>query len=118
MSFEADFYAAIKGLVSNRVYPDIAPLGAVEPYITWQGVGGKSLRFLDNTPGDKRHTRLQVNVWAQTRTQANLIARQIEDALCASSLFQATPLGEPVSDYDSETKSYGAMQDFSIFSAR
>lgn len=118
MSFEADFYAAIKGFVSNRVYPDIAPLGAVEPYITWQGVGGKSLRFLDNTAADRRNTRLQVNVWAQTRTQANLIVHQIEDALCASSLFQATPLGEPVSDYDSETKSYGAMQDFSIHASR
>ena len=118
MSYEADLYAVLKGLVSNRVYPDIAPLAVVHPYITWQGVGGQSLRFIDNTAADKRNSRIQFDTWATTRTQANLIARQIEDALCATSLFTATPLGEAVSDYDSETKTYGAMQDFSVYSTR
>ena len=118
MSAEIELFAVLKSLVSNRVYPDIAPLGAVHPYITWQGVGGQSLRFIDNTAADKRHTRMQVNCWAVSRLQANLIARQAEDALCASTVFQATPLGEPVSNFDSETKTYSTMQDFSIFSTR
>ena len=118
MSMESDLNNLLKGLVSNRIYPDVAPLAVAHPYITWQGVGGQSLRFIDNTAADKRNSRIQFNTWATTRTQANLIARQIEDALCATSLFTATPLGEAVSDYDSDTKTYGAMQDFSIFSTR
>ena len=118
MSIEAEIYSVLKSLVSNRVYPDIAPLAVAHPYITWQGVGGQSLRFLDNTAADKRNTRMQINCWATSRLQANLIARQVEDALCASSLLQANPIGEPVSDYDSETKTYSAMQDFSIYSTR
>ena len=118
MSYEADLYALLKGLVGNRMIPDVAPIGTAHPYITWQAVGGQSLRFLDNTAGDKRNTRLQINTWAKTRPEATAIARQIEDALCATSLFTATPLGEAVSDYDSETKTYGAMQDFSVYSTR
>lgn len=118
MSMEGDLDLTLKDLVSDRVYPDLAPLGTAMPYITWQGAGGKSLRFLDNTPGDKRNTRVQINTWAATRTQANLLARQIEDALCATALFIASPDGEPVNDYDAETKSYGAMQDFLIDSTR
>ena len=118
MSMESSLYDLLKGLVGNRVYPDIAPVGAVEPYITWQGVGGQSIRFLDNTAGDRRNTRLQINVWATTRSGANSLIRQIEDVLCAATVFVATPLGEPVNDYDIETKTYGAMQDFSVFSTR
>lgn len=118
MSIEVQLFEALKSLVSNRVYPDIAPLGVTHPYITWQGVGGQTLRFIDNTAADKRNTRMQVNTWAVSRLQANLIARQVDDALCASTVFQATPLGEPVSDFDSETKTYSTMQDFSIYSTR
>jgi len=118
MSFEADLYTLLKGLVSNRVYPDIAPLAVVHPYITWQGVGGQTLRFIDNTAADHRNTRVQVNTWATTRAGASSLIRQIEDVLCATSVFVATPLGEPVNDYDVETKTYGAMQDFSVYSAR
>jgi hypothetical protein len=118
MSMESDLYTLLKDFVSNRVYPDIAPLAVVHPYITWQGVGGRSLRFMDNTAADKRNTRVQINAWATTRAAANALARQVEDAMCATALFTASPLGEPVSDYDTETKTYGAMQDFSIFSAR
>ena len=115
---ESSLYDLLKGLVGNRMIPDVAPIGTAHPYITWQAVGGQSLRFLDNTAGDKRNTRLQINTWAKTRPEATAIARQIEDVLCATSVFVATPLGEAVSDYDNETKTYGAMQDFSIFSAR
>ena len=118
MSMESDLNNLLKGLVSNRIYPDVAPLAVAHPYITWQGVGGQSIRFLDNTAGDKRNTRLQINVWATTRSGANSLIRQIEDVLCAATVFVATPLGEPVNDYDGETKTYGAMQDFSIFSTR
>ena len=117
MSMESDLSALLK-TKCPRVFPDVAPSGTTLPYVTWQGIGGESVGFVDNTAADKRNTRLQINVWAKTRPEATSIARQIEDVLCATSLFVATPLGEAVSDYDSETKTYGAMQDFSIYSTR
>lgn len=117
MTMESDLSTLLQS-ICVRVYPDIAPEGAARPYLTWQGIGGKSWRNLDNTPADKRNTFMQVNAWSLTRMEANSLIRQIEDALCASVSMICTPDGEPISMYESDTKLYGSMQRFSIISAR
>ena len=76
------------------------------------------LRWLDNTAADKRNTLMQISVWATTRAQATLLAHQIEEAMCASDDFTATPQGEPISTHDAETNLYGAVQRYSIYSLR
>jgi len=43
---------------------------------------------------------------------------QIETALVTSTAFQARPIGAPHSLYDNDMQLYGAMQDFSVYSAR
>ena len=101
-----------------RVFPDIAPSGTVTPFVTWQGLGGESLGFLDNTAADKRNTLMQVNVWSSTRLQALQMAREIEDAMRASAAFVASPLGEPLSTYEPDVPVYGTLQRFSIWAAR
>lgn len=117
MSMESDLFALLKTACA-RVYPDIAPSGAELPHITWQALGGKSWRNLDNTAADKRNTFMQINVWSSTRTESSSIIRQIEDLICASPLMIGTPDGEPMSMYEGETKEYGAMQRFTIIAAR
>ena len=69
-------FSLLKGLVSNRVYPDIAPQDAATPYVTHQDVGGDAVNFMDGAAPGKSNTRLQVNVWAQTRAQAKAIAQR------------------------------------------
>ena len=104
--------------ICPRVYPDVASAGTVAPYITWQSIGGESLRYGDNTAPDKRRTLMQINAWATTRLEAITMIRQVEDAICASSAWQATPQGEAVSDYESDTSLYGSLQTFDIWATR
>jgi hypothetical protein len=117
MAIEEQVTACLKA-VCVRTYPDVAPETVGKPYLVWQCLGGKPLRYLENTPADKRHTYLQVKSWALTRADATALIRQVEDALCASATFTATPEGEPLSDYESETKLYASIQRFSILSTR
>ena len=117
MSVETDLYNVLK-LVCPRTFPDFAAVSTARPYVTWQQIGGTSLRFVDNTPFSKRESLMQVNVWSNTRLEAMTLARQIEDALCAATAFVAEPQGEPVSDFDADIPVYGCRQDFSIFATR
>ena len=50
--------------VCPRVFPDFAPVSTARPYVTYQFIGGQSLYYLNNTPANRRHHRVQVNVWA------------------------------------------------------
>lgn len=117
MSMESDLSTLLK-TVCPRVFPDIAPAGTVRPYATWQGIGGKSLRYLDNTAADKRNTLMQINIWSVSRLEAYALIRQIEDALCASAAFVVTPEGEPMATYEVDTLLYGTLQRFSIYANR
>lgn len=117
MSLETDLIAALLAKCP-RVFPSTAPYGTPLPYITWQHIGGKSLRFLDNSASDKRNVYMQINVWADTSAQAIGLARQVEDALCASTALQASPQGEPVAGYDDGDELRGTVQSFSIWGAR
>lgn len=118
MTVEADIYTALQSLVSGRVYPDVAPEGVTAPYITYQQIGGKATQYLEGALPDKKNGRFQISVWATTRTSASAIVLQIEAAIVAATAFQAEAIGAPVSDRDTETNLYGAMQDFSIWSTR
>lgn len=117
MTMEADLWTLLK-TKCPRVFPDVAPSGTTLPYVTWQGIGGESVGFVDNTAADKRNTLMQVNVWASTRLQALQMAREIEDAMRASAAFVASPLGEPLSTYEPDVQVYGTLQRFSIWASR
>lgn len=120
MTVEADIVTALR-TVCPRVSPDVAPFGTQRPYITWQFIGGRPLRWLNGTPSDKRHTLLQVNVWSSTRAEALALVRQVETTLCDTAQpFMAQPEGEPVSDVadDIEPALYGCIQDFRVISSR
>lgn len=115
MTTESILFDALKGLVSNRVYPDLAPLGVSHPYITFQQVGGESINFLGGDIPGKAHSRMQINVWADTRSQAALLITQVESAIRAATALQATVLGQSVSAYEPDTLLYGSRQDFDLF---
>ncbi|VVE49460.1 tail completion protein gp17 [Pandoraea terrigena] len=117
-SAEAIVFAALKSLVPNsdgtfRVYPDVAPAGVARPYITYQAVGGPSPNYLNNTV-DLQNARMQVNVWADSRSVANSIMQAAIAAL-AGPAIKATTIGAPVSTYEADTKLYGSREDFSIW---
>jgi hypothetical protein len=117
MSMESDLVTLLK-LQCVRTFPDFAPINTVRPYITYHHVGGRSLRWLDKTAADKRQSLVQINVWADTRSAALVLARAIEDAMCASAAFSAMPVEEPIATAEPDFNRYGTIQDFQIIALR
>jgi len=115
MTVKASIYNVLKGLAANRVYPDVAPIGTVRPYLTYQQIGGQSVNFLDSALPSKRNGRFQVSVWADTRAAAALLAGQAEDALRGAAALQTTVMAQPVATYELETQLFGTRQDFSFW---
>lgn len=118
MTVEADIYTALKSLVGNRCFPDLAPLSTVRPYITYVQIGGEAISYLDNAVPDGKIGRFQINVWGDTRASVSALILQVEAAMIQATAFSARPLSAPSSDYDHDSLVYGAMQDFSVFSTR
>ncbi len=117
MSLETDFIAILQARCP-RVHLGTAPYDTPTPYLTWQHIGGDSLRFLDNTAPSTRNAFIQLNAWAATPKAALDLLRQIEDDLCAATTLTASPQGEPVGGYDDGETLKGALQSFSIWGAR
>lgn len=117
MSMESDLTVLLLA-VCPRTFPDVAPLGTAAPYVTWQGQGGSTVYYTDNTPADKRNPYLQVNVWGRSRLEALTLIHQVEAALAAATVFTATPEGEPMSTYERETGLYGSIQRFDMWATR
>lgn len=120
MTFEADLFAVLKGASATllnangtaRVFPDFAPVDTPRPYVTYQQVGGPKLDQLDNGDPGVRFPEMQINVWANTRAQAKVVALAIEAAMRAAPSFTARALGEPVGGFDADVPVYGFRQDF------
>ncbi len=118
MTVEADIFNALKTLVGNRVFPDVAPITTAKPYITYSQIGGETLDYLENAVASKKNGRFQFDVMADTRASASATMLLVESALVASTAFQARAIGAPSSDYDHDMLTYRSMQDFSIWSNR
>lgn len=117
MSIESDLYAALV-VQCPRVYPDVAPAGAVAPYVVYSLIGGRPLAFTDNALPDLRNAEVQVDVWATTRLAANALSLQIEAALIQSAALNARPASGMSNTVDEDTDLYGASMDFTIWGLR
>ena len=78
MSAEAAIVPLLTGLVSGRVYPDVAPSGAGLPRIVYQQVGGQALNYTEGTLPADENARMQIVCWAATRAAAIALMKQAE----------------------------------------
>lgn len=117
MTIEAGLFSAISA-VCPRVFPDVAPVTTVRPYVTYQQIGGKAVNFMGREVPNKRNARIQVNVWADTRAGSVSTMQAIEDAIRMSTLFQGEPESAMTADYDPDMLVYGSRQDFTIWDDR
>ena len=101
-----------------NTFPDFAPAGTAAPFVTYDLMGGSPMRYVDTTASDKRHVVYRINAWTTTRGASLALIRSIEDAICASTAWQARPVSECETLFDAEVKLYGASQDFDIWGAR
>lgn len=114
---ENDLIAELE-VLCPRVHIGTAPNGTEQPYVTWQHIGGDPLRYRDNEPAAQRNALIQVNTWAATSLEALQLLLAIEEALCLSARFQASPHGEPIGAYDEGDTDKGYLQTYSITGVR
>jgi hypothetical protein len=114
MSIESTLFTLLGPLAANRVYPDLTPENPTFPLIVYQQVGGTAGWYVENAMPDKKNARIQINVWAKTRVEANTLARLIELTICQSTLI-AEPYGALTALYDDTLKIFGTRQDYGIF---
>lgn len=115
MSLETTLFTALRGLVNDRVYRDVAPetnTSTDRPYVTFQQIGGKVVNFMSSeTLPNRKNARVQVNVWGNDRDGVAALARLVEDGL--------RPLGSvlsgPVAVTETDRRLYGSRQDFSVW---
>lgn len=70
--------ARLAELVGDRTYPfGDAPQGVEYPYITWQGVGGAPLNYLNQRP-DMDVPNVQFDVWARDSYTAETVAKVLQ----------------------------------------
>lgn len=119
MSLETDFSAVLL-TKCPRVTPGTSALNSARPFITWDHIGGDPLRYVDGTASTDVLALLQVRTWANTRAESLALARQIEDALCASTAMSARPISLPFCDVEDavEPPLYYAQQEFEVLGDR
>lgn len=118
MSAEAAIVPLLTGLVSGRIYPDVAPSGALLPRIVYQQVGGKTINYTEGTLPDTENARMQIVCWADTRLAAINLMKQAEAAILAAPVIQAEAIVARISGFEQDTNLYSSQQDFSIWTAR
>lgn len=115
MTVEKAIFDALRALVGDRVYPDVAPDDTARPYITYQQIGGRPVNYLDGGAPTTKNARFRVNVWANKRAEAAAVNAQIEAALRATPALRTTVATNAVALADPETRLRGASQDFSFW---
>jgi len=114
MSIETTLYNALSGdaaiiaLVSDRIYPQIAPDSAAVPYITYQVIATNAYNVLVGAPGSERKV-IQINCVSNTYAQAKSISTAVKTALV--DVGYLTGGGD---DYFSSTERHRVRLDFAL----
>jgi len=74
--------AGVSALVSDRIYPGIAPQGAALPYLTYQRVSGPRTYTFDGASGIEA-PRIQIDCFAATYSGVKALATAVRAALSA-----------------------------------
>jgi hypothetical protein len=118
MSAESDLYAVLAAQCP-RVFPDFASLDTARPYVTYQKIGGRPIVTFNKLVPNKTFSMYQINVWADTRVQADTLAWQIDSAMRLATVFDAKPETDPVSVFEEDEPNLrGTRQDFAVISNR
>lgn len=117
MSIEEVIFSATSSLFSGRVFPDWSLPGTARPFMVYSQVGGVPSNTVCGNTTAQNH-RIQFTIWCDAagggRPMANGLMRQVESIITSSPIYGVS-LGGLQAMFDEMTKTYGAMQDFSIW---
>ena len=121
MSYQSDTYTAlaangtIAGLVSTRIFPDVADGSAAAPYIVYQTI---------STGGETTHDRvrnlefplIQFNCWATSKAGAISLASAVNTVLDGKTLAGSSGVTFQFSNqfgqYEPDTKLFGEILEY------
>ncbi|MFJ2989955.1 DUF3168 domain-containing protein [Collimonas sp. NPDC087041] len=110
---EKQIMDALEGVAAGGIYFDSAPEGTPLPYVTISGVGGNVISFLEGRARE-RNPRIQIDVFAAKRSEANKIMDAAAAIVC-DGVLNAEQLGEPFSAFDNSVATYRRSCDFSFW---
>lgn len=115
MTIQTDLRAAIGDLVAGRVYPLFAPEQAARPFIVYSRLAATEQSTLDaqGGTGNLINTRLQVDAYAETYTEAQALA----DAIVARiKTWNVTcTVNVQMDMFEQDTRLYRVMTDLSTW---
>jgi hypothetical protein len=103
--------AAVAAIVSSRIYPDEAPQGIADPYLTYQRIASGR----DYTLGGYSNLEnpiIQVDCWAADNETRNTLRDAVIAAMRASGTFQ---IGDDNPRHSKEDGMFRASVDFSVW---
>jgi hypothetical protein len=115
MSIEQTLYdtlqndATLTGLVGAKIYPQVAPDNAANPYITYQVISTEAHSKLVGAPDTERKT-VQVNCISNTYSNAKAISTACKAAINVAVGY----LTSERDDYFPQTENHRVMLDFSL----
>lgn len=112
---EQDLFNALKGLVSNRVYPLVMPQSPTYPAIVYNRIAVNAQNVLEGGSTIDQ-VRFQVDTYATTYAGAKTIAAQVRVAVEAAS-FKGT-LQSDQDFFEPDINLYRVSQDFYIWEKR
>jgi len=107
---------SVSTICGTRIYPDVLPQGCTMPAAVYYAVGGDTEQQLaaTNSAVGLEHTRLQVDCYSETRTQANSLSNAIKGVVLAApkgTWGTVSVAGATVSGgerYDTQTRETGS----------
>jgi hypothetical protein len=116
VSLESDIFDALKGLVSNRCYPEIFPQGKlpVWPAIRYSFVSVVPAAAICGDGGDETaDTAVQIDCVAETFAECRELRA---DVMAAMVLFDPPAMMEnSFGSYDAETKTFRTTLDYTVY---
>lgn len=117
MSFESELtshlgHSSITALVSDRVYPVIAPQGASVPRIVYTPVAMDQVHNLGGRDGSLRFVRVQIDCWAETFDEALSVEAAVRSRMdTAASNFRSV-LTSRFDDFEDDTRLFRRSLEF------
>ena len=121
MSFEAKLkthlqVSAITALVGERITPVLRPEGDSQPAIVYSIVSKDQVSNLAGRDGSLRNIRVQIDIWARKHSDILAVEAAVRTQMdVPAATFRSTMNPGGFDDYESETKLYRRLLEFSCW---
>lgn len=122
MSFEADFKAhlngdgTVAGLIGDRMHPSVRPEGGALPALVYQVTTRDQLQTHGGRADTLRNVRVQIDIWSSTYSALLALDAAVRARMeTAANSFKSAMLPSGFDDYETDTKLYRRMLEFSCW---